>query len=78
MNTPSETRICGANPARPRGRCSSRMLGGLRHFARRSPLSAFWGCIALAIVAMAMAGTGSRALSDRVTVRLPAHAKVAR
>ena len=29
--------------------------GGLRRFIRRSPLSAFWGCIAAAIVFMAVA-----------------------
>ena len=31
--------------ARPTG-----VAGRLRNFARRSPLSAFWGCVALAIV----------------------------
>ncbi len=31
-----------------------RMFGGLRTFARRSPLSAFWGVIALLIVMMAI------------------------
>ena len=33
----------------------ARVWGGLRHFGRRSPLSAFWGCVALLIVAMAVA-----------------------
>ena len=33
----------------------ARMWDGLRHFGRRSPLSAFWGCVALLIVAMAVA-----------------------
>ena len=32
-----------------------RIAGGLRTFARRSPLSAFWGCIAAAILVMAIA-----------------------
>jgi len=32
-----------------------RLLGGLRWFARRSPMSAFWGLIAAAIVAIAVA-----------------------
>jgi peptide/nickel transport system permease protein len=31
------------------------MLGGVKHFFRRAPLSAFWGVIAALIVAMAMA-----------------------
>jgi peptide/nickel transport system permease protein len=39
-----------AQPSLPR-----RILGGLRAFFRRSPLSAFWGCIAAAIVVMAVA-----------------------
>ena len=33
----------------------ARIWGGLRHFGRRSPLSAFWGCVALLIVVMAVA-----------------------
>src|SRR5262249_6962978 len=32
-----------------------RIAGGLRTFARRYPLSAFWGCIAAAIVIIAIA-----------------------
>jgi peptide/nickel transport system permease protein len=32
-----------------------RTKGGLRRFFRRSPLSAFWGCIAAAIIFMALA-----------------------
>ena len=32
-----------------------RTLRALRYFARRSPLSAFWGCIALAIIIVAVA-----------------------
>ena len=33
-----------------------RRLGrGLRTFVRRSPLSAFWGCVAAAIIVMALA-----------------------
>jgi ABC-type dipeptide/oligopeptide/nickel transport system permease subunit len=32
-----------------------RVGGGLRTFIRRSPLSAFWGCIAAAIIVMAIA-----------------------
>ena len=32
-----------------------RMLQGLGVFARRSPMSAFWGCIAAAIIVMAVA-----------------------
>jgi peptide/nickel transport system permease protein len=39
-----------AQPSLPR-----RILGVLRTFFRRSPLSAFWGCIAAAIVVMAVA-----------------------
>src|SRR6202045_1803974 len=31
---------------------------GLRNFARRSPLSAFWGCIAAAIIVIAIAAPG--------------------
>ena len=34
---------------------AGRAWAGLRNFARRSPLSAFWGGIAIAIVAMAIA-----------------------
>jgi peptide/nickel transport system permease protein len=30
-------------------------MGGVRRFLRRSPLSAFWGCIAAAIIVMALA-----------------------
>src|SRR5215813_8858542 len=32
-----------------------RIAGGLRTFARRYPLSAFWGCIAAAILVIAIA-----------------------
>ncbi|HJZ15754.1 MAG TPA: hypothetical protein VJ251_09920, partial [Stellaceae bacterium] len=32
-----------------------RAAGGFRSFIRRSPLSAFWGCIAAAIILMALA-----------------------
>ncbi len=32
-----------------------RIVGGLWTFARRSPFSAFWGCVALAIILMAIA-----------------------
>jgi peptide/nickel transport system permease protein len=39
--------------ARPSG--LRRVAGGLRWFARRSPMSAFWGLIAAAIVAIAIA-----------------------
>src|SRR6201994_2524896 len=42
-----------ARPARPGWR--SRTLGGLATFCRRSPLSAFWGCIAAAIIVVAAA-----------------------
>ncbi|HEX2887874.1 ABC transporter permease [Vineibacter terrae] len=31
------------------------IIGGIRMFFRRAPLSAFWGCVALAIVGMAIA-----------------------
>ncbi len=31
-----------------------RILGGLLYFARRAPMAAFWGCIALAILVMAI------------------------
>ena len=33
----------------------ARMWRGARSFARRSPLAAFWGCVSVAIVAMAVA-----------------------
>src|SRR5499433_4431004 len=36
------------------GRLFGRLLRGLRTFARRNPLSAFWGCVALLIVAVAI------------------------
>ena len=39
--------------ARPSG--LRRVASGLRWFARRSPMSAFWGLIAAAIVAIAIA-----------------------
>ena len=39
-----------AQPSRLR-----RILRVLRTFARRSPMSAFWGCIAVAIIVMAVA-----------------------
>jgi peptide/nickel transport system permease protein len=32
-----------------------RIVGGLHTFARRSPLSAFWGCVAVAILLIALA-----------------------
>ncbi len=31
------------------------IIGGIRMFFRRAPLSAFWGCVALAIIGMAIA-----------------------
>ena len=34
---------------------SRRVMGGLLAFARRSPLSAFWGCVAIAILIVAIA-----------------------
>ena len=40
---------------RPAQSLPARIWGGLRHFGRRSPLSAFWGCVAFLIVAMAVA-----------------------
>jgi peptide/nickel transport system permease protein len=43
-----------AGPAAERSRLW-RMRGGLVTFIRRSPLSAFWGCIAAAIIVMAIA-----------------------
>jgi ABC-type dipeptide/oligopeptide/nickel transport system permease subunit len=45
-------------PQHPRASESSRLRrlsGGLATFIRRSPLSAFWGCVAAAIVVMAIA-----------------------
>ena len=32
-----------------------RLAGGLRHFVRRSPMGAFWGCVVIAILVMAIA-----------------------
>ena len=46
-------RQCG--PRRVERSPPRRVAGGLRTFFRRSPLSAFWGCIAAAIIVMAMA-----------------------
>jgi peptide/nickel transport system permease protein len=43
-----------AGPAAERSRLR-RVRGGLVTFVRRSPLSAFWGCIAAAIIVMALA-----------------------
>jgi peptide/nickel transport system permease protein len=43
-----------ARPAAERSRLR-RVRGGLATFIRRSPLSAFWGCIAAAIIVMAIA-----------------------
>ena len=40
---------------RPGGGSGRRLLAGLASFFRRSPLSAFWGCIAVLIVIMAVA-----------------------
>lgn len=40
---------------RPAGGSGRRMLAALTSFFRRSPLSAFWGCIAVLIVIMAVA-----------------------
>ncbi|MBV9828907.1 MAG: ABC transporter permease [Alphaproteobacteria bacterium] len=45
--------ITATAASQPRG--LRRVLRGLRLFARRSPLSAFWGCIAALIVLMAAA-----------------------
>ena len=39
---------------RPPASLPRRMWGGLAYFARRSPMSAFWGCIAALIVMMAI------------------------
>ena len=52
MTAPSETPM--VEETGRTGPPPNRVLGGLKHFARRSPLSAFWGCIALLIVAMAV------------------------
>src|SRR5947207_14495542 len=42
-------------PAQPAVAALWRRFGrGLRQFARRSPLSAFWGCIAAAIIVVAV------------------------
>ena len=43
-----------AAPAIERSRQRS-VTGGMRSFIRRSPLSAFWGCIATAVILMALA-----------------------
>jgi len=46
----------GVPPAPPRRRSIARRIGGgLWNFGRRSPFSAFWGCIAVAIILMAAA-----------------------
>ena len=47
------TLVAAAPPLKPSG--LRRAAGGLRLFVRRSPLSAFWGCIAALIVMMAVA-----------------------
>jgi len=39
------------SPAPPR----ASVVHGLRNFARRSPMSAFWGCVAAAIILVAVA-----------------------
>ena len=36
------------------GRVAGRTLRGLRTFARRNPLSAFWGCVAALIISVAI------------------------
>ena len=36
------------------GRVVGRTLRGLRTFARRNPLSAFWGCVAALIISVAI------------------------
>ncbi len=54
MNAPSES-PAAVQPAEAAQSSPRGVVGGLRQFARRSPLSAFWGCIALLIVAMAVA-----------------------
>ena len=52
----AQTETAAAEEARRTARpLPARMWAGLRHFGRRSPLSAFWGCVALLIVAMAVA-----------------------
>lgn len=59
MSAPPESGFgAGAEPAAATGSGRStahRIRRGLRHFARRSPLSAFWGGVAVVIVAMAVA-----------------------
>ena len=52
---PIEQIAAAAEPSRWR-----RIARGLRTFARRSPLSAFWGCVAAAIIVMALAAPSSR------------------
>ncbi len=54
MTAPSES-PAAVQPAEAAQPTPRGVVGGLRHFARRSPLSAFWGCIALLIVVMAVA-----------------------
>ena len=44
-----------AAPAEAEARLPLRILRGLASFARRSPLSAFWGCIAALIIVVAVA-----------------------
>jgi peptide/nickel transport system permease protein len=46
--------VAARETARPRS-LPGRVVGGLRTFARRSPFSAFWACVALAIIGMAIA-----------------------
>jgi peptide/nickel transport system permease protein len=47
---PAERSALTLESSPPRG-----AMGGARRFLRRSPLSAFWGCIAAAIIVMALA-----------------------
>jgi ABC-type dipeptide/oligopeptide/nickel transport system permease subunit len=47
---PTEQILAAAEPSRWR-----RIVRGLRTFVRRSPLSAVWGCVAAAIIVMALA-----------------------
>ena len=50
---PALVRPPAVRPAEPS--LLRRIARGLSRFARRSPMSAFWGCVAAAIIVMALA-----------------------
>ena len=55
---------------------SARLAAGCGRFARRSPMSAFWGCIAAAIIVMAHRRAGDRAV-PAAEIRFPRHGEAA-